>query len=96
MWVGNLASLIMPSFTAHIHKCNILQVAEFKGQYYLRSNRLKVGVPLCFGEEKVPVAQIHLHVLCQCQDCSTSITGTGEGAWTGKAKARDVYIQGKV
>lgn len=96
MWVGNLASLIMPSFIAHIHKCNILKVTEFKGQYFLRSNRLKVGVPLCSWEEKVPVPQIHLQILYQCQDCSTRITGTGEGAWNGKTKARDVYIQGKV
>lgn len=40
MWFGKLASLIMSSFTAHIHKFNILQVTESKGQYFLRSGFL--------------------------------------------------------
>lgn len=70
MWVGNLASLIMPSFTAHIHKCNILQVAEFKGQYYLRSNRLKVGVPLCFGKKKF---QWHKFICKSCVNAKTVV-----------------------
>lgn len=40
MWFGKLASLIMSSFTAHIHKFNTLQVTESKGQYFLKSGFL--------------------------------------------------------
>lgn len=40
VWVEKLVSLIRASFTAHIHKLNILQATESKGQYFLRSGFL--------------------------------------------------------